>query len=151
MIARRLILPIRPRLRHFATHEVQGQAETQKQAAESIFKRGMWPLVAITIGVGFVGYHFRKNFINTGPNLPDDHKTVNDIKKEARNERDFERKLVKEVDRERDRGAERIFSKGALAKGSLESSPNATEAEKNKPFETEREAALTKPGKENKA
>jgi hypothetical protein len=157
MIAKRLLassVKCRTHVRRFATQqqqEVQGPAETQKRVAESIFERAMWPLVAITVVVGFAGYQYRRNLINTGP-LPADHKTVDDIRKEAHNEQDFEKKLIKAVDRERDTTAERVWSKGALAKGSLVSSPEVPAEEKHRPqFETEREAALTKLGVNPKA
>lgn len=91
----------------------------------------MWPLILLTVGVGFIGYQYRRNFINLVPErYRKDHKTVEEIRSEARSEADFTKKLGQQVDRERDKGSEKYWSKGTLEKGAFENSPEGLPSKK---------------------
>ena len=115
-------------VRRMATHQMEGSAETQKQAAESIFQRtGMWPLVLLTAVVGYFGYQYRKS-VNLGPNasvsLPSQKTPVMEkLQQEAKNEGEYRLKVKEHVDKERDKDAEKVWSRGTMEKGAFETSP----------------------------
>jgi hypothetical protein len=109
------------------THEVPEQTSTKK-AAYSIFdKPFMWPLVLLTIGIGYFGYNYRAG-ITIGPDVSHrkDKKSMEDLKKESRTERELVQKSIAEVDKDRNDKQELVWSKGTLEKNSYESSPDGS-------------------------
>ena len=131
MLTRSLARRVPQFRRNMATVQggVEGHPDTPKRAAVSIFERtGMWPLILLTVGVGYFGYHYRANFVSPGPDVSTrkDRKTIDDLKKESRSETELVRKTIAEVDKDRDATKELVYSRGTLEKGPYESMPEGT-------------------------
>jgi hypothetical protein len=91
-----------------------------QKVAKGIFERGMWPLVAAAGVVGFFGYQYRRNLINTDSTRRADRKSMEQIERESKSDKDLEQRLRKEVDKERDKKDELYYSRGTLEKAAYE-------------------------------